>query len=120
MHWTAQKQPNIYVIVGSLISYGRENSRSITSVFVKKIKKIYIFLYLLTMYVQWNLSNPTHQGTREMCRIVQDVGILRVYFSKQKYFGWHNIVFYPILPLLHLLYNIGIKIRIYFIRLIYK
>jgi hypothetical protein len=25
MHWTAQKQPNIYVIVGSLISYGREN-----------------------------------------------------------------------------------------------
>jgi hypothetical protein len=27
---------------------------------------------------QWNLSNPTHQGTREMCRIVQDVGILRI------------------------------------------
>jgi hypothetical protein len=22
---------------------------------------------------QWNLSNPTHQGTREMCQIVQDV-----------------------------------------------
>ena len=26
--------------------------------------------------IQWNRSNPTHQGTREMCRIVQDVGIL--------------------------------------------
>jgi hypothetical protein len=23
------------------------------------------------MELQWNLSNPTHQGTREMCRIVQ-------------------------------------------------
>ena len=30
--------------------------------------------------VQWNLSNPTHQGTREMCRIVQDVGKLRFSF----------------------------------------
>ena len=29
------------------------------------------------MVIQWNLSNPTHQGTREMCRTVQDVGILR-------------------------------------------
>ena len=36
-------------------------------------------------FVQWNLSNPTHKGTREMCQIVQDVGILRFYFSKQKY-----------------------------------
>ena len=26
------------------------------------------------------MSNPTHQGTREMWRIVQDVGILRVFF----------------------------------------
>jgi hypothetical protein len=25
-----------------------------------------------------NLSNPTHQVTREMCRIVKDVGILRI------------------------------------------
>jgi len=25
--------------------------------------------------------NPTHQGSREMRRIVQDVGILRFYFS---------------------------------------
>jgi len=23
------------------------------------------------MNIQWNLSNPTHQGTREMCRIAQ-------------------------------------------------
>jgi hypothetical protein len=26
--------------------------------------------------IQWNLSNPTHQETREMCQIGQDVGIL--------------------------------------------
>jgi hypothetical protein len=26
--------------------------------------------------VHWNLSNLIHQGTREVCRIVQDVGIL--------------------------------------------
>ena len=37
--------------------------------------------------IQWSMSNPTYKGTREMCRIVQDVGILRFYFSKQKYFG---------------------------------
>jgi len=29
--------------------------------------------------IQWNLSNPTHQVTREMCRIVQDVGILSLF-----------------------------------------
>ena len=34
-----------------------------------------------THHIQWDLSNPTHQGTREMCRIVQDVGILRFYFN---------------------------------------
>ena len=28
-----------------------------------------------------NLSNPTHQEISEMCRIVQDIGILRFYFS---------------------------------------
>ena len=31
--------------------------------------------------IQWNLSNPTHKGIREMCQIVQYVGILRFYFS---------------------------------------
>ena len=31
--------------------------------------------------LQWNLSNPTHQGTREMYRNVQDVEILKFYFS---------------------------------------
>jgi hypothetical protein len=29
------------------------------------------------IYIQWNLFNPTHQGTREMYRILQDVGILK-------------------------------------------
>jgi hypothetical protein len=28
--------------------------------------------------IQWN---RTHQGTREMCQFVEDVGILRFYFS---------------------------------------
>ena len=43
--------------------------------------------------IQWNLSNLTHQGmTRKMCQVVQDIGILRFYFSRQKYFG--NINFY--------------------------
>ena len=27
----------------------------------------------LESQIQWNLSNPTYQGTREMCRIVHDV-----------------------------------------------
>ena len=36
------------------------------------------------------LSNQTHQGSMEMCWILQDVGILRFYFSKQKYFGTMN------------------------------
>jgi hypothetical protein len=40
--------------------------------------------------IQWNLSNPTHQGTKEICQNVQDVGILRFYFSWQKYFGTIN------------------------------
>ena len=30
--------------------------------------------------IQWNLFNPTYKGTREICRILQDVGILSVYF----------------------------------------
>jgi hypothetical protein len=38
---------------------------------------------LRNIQIQWNLSNPTHQGIREMCQIVQDVGILRFYL-KQK------------------------------------
>ena len=36
------------------------------------------------MHVQWNLSNPTHQGTREMCQIVQDVGKLRVFLVNSR------------------------------------
>jgi hypothetical protein len=45
----------------------------------------------LIMRIQWNLSNLTHQRTKEMCQIVQDVGILRFYYSSQKYFGIINI-----------------------------
>ena len=37
--------------------------------------------------LQWNLSNPTHQGTMEMWRIVQDVGILRVYLVNKTTLG---------------------------------
>ena len=39
--------------------------------------KYYLCRVMINSYiVQWNLSNPTHQGTREMHPIVQDVGIL--------------------------------------------
>ena len=40
-----------------------------------------IICILLFLPIQWNLSNPTHQGAREMCQIVQDIGILRFNFS---------------------------------------
>ena len=40
--------------------------------------------------VQWNLSNLTQHSTREMCRIVQDVGILGFILVKQKYFRTIN------------------------------
>jgi hypothetical protein len=38
------------------------------------------------MKVQWHLSTPTYQGTREMCRIVQDVGILRFHLGSRQTF----------------------------------
>jgi hypothetical protein len=44
---------------------------------------VILFFLSLAIVLQWNLSNPTHHGTRKMCRVV---GILRFYFSKQKYF----------------------------------
>jgi hypothetical protein len=57
----------------------------------KNKSDIYIVLLLsLLLLLQWNLSNPTHQETSEMCQIGQDVGILRFYFSQQKYFGTVN------------------------------
>jgi len=40
--------------------------------------------------IQLNLSNPTHQGNREMCWIIHGVGILSFYFSKQKCFRTIN------------------------------
>ena len=36
---------------------------------------------IVRIHIQWNLSNPTHQGTREMCRILQDVVIIKFYFN---------------------------------------
>jgi hypothetical protein len=33
------------------------------------------------MNLQWNLSNPTQEGSREMCGTVQDVGILWFYLN---------------------------------------
>jgi hypothetical protein len=37
-----------------------------------------ISIWKLGIYniIQWNLSNPTHQRTMKMCRIVQDVRIM--------------------------------------------
>ena len=49
-----------------------------------------VFLYDTSNGIQSNLSNPTHQGTREICRIVQNVGILMFYLGQQKYFRTTN------------------------------
>ena len=52
-----------------------------------EIEVLYTKWYLLgprnenLILLQWNLSNPTYQRTREMCQIVQDIRILRFYFS---------------------------------------
>ena len=40
-----------------------------------------VFAFSPEFIIQWNLTNLTQQGTREMCRIVQDVGIHWFYFS---------------------------------------
>ena len=37
-------------------------------------------VHSLDTVIQYNLSNPTHEGTREICRIVQDVGKLKSFF----------------------------------------
>jgi hypothetical protein len=42
--------------------------------------------WLLFIEVQMTLSNQPHQGTREICRVVQDVGILRFYY----FLTWHR------------------------------
>ena len=42
-------------------------------------------------HIQWNLYYPTPQGTKDMCRIVEDVGILRFHFRQRKYFGTINV-----------------------------
>ena len=46
----------------------------------KKKQNIFISYGIIIMHIQWNLSIPTHQGTKEICRIVQDVGKLRFSF----------------------------------------
>jgi hypothetical protein len=53
------------------------DSHIITDIAKILLNMFYIYIYI---YIQWNLSNPKHQGTSEMCRIGQDVGILRFYF----------------------------------------
>ena len=46
---------------------------------LKGAQRNFTYLEGTFLYIQWNLSNPTHQGTWEMCQIVQVVGILRFY-----------------------------------------
>jgi hypothetical protein len=40
-------------------------------------------VHSLDTVIQYNLSNPTHEGTREICRIVQDVGKLVFFYFKE-------------------------------------
>jgi hypothetical protein len=55
-------------------------------------------------YIQWSLSNPTQPGTREMCQIVQDVGIPQALVSFKKYMSppllYFKVNIYPF-PLPH-------------------
>ena len=37
------------------------------------IKEVVWQKIVTNFQIQWNLSNPTHQGTRKMCQIVHDV-----------------------------------------------
>ena len=71
------------LIQGTLIS-------PITKMYCHVVTEILLKVALNTYYMfliyQWNISNPTHQETREMCRIVLNVWILRFYFSSQKYY----------------------------------
>ena len=47
-----------------------------------EINKWKIWHMILYKYIQWNLSNPTYQGTREMCRTVQDVRTCLILHTK--------------------------------------
>ena len=38
--------------------------------------------FIYPKLIQWNLSKPTYQGTREMCRIVQDVSTCLIRHTK--------------------------------------
>ena len=48
---------------------------------ISRVYKLIRFNLEIILEIQWNLPNPTHQGTREMCWIVPNVRILRFYFS---------------------------------------
>jgi hypothetical protein len=37
-------------------------------------------IQVVIFHIQWNLYYPTPQDTKEMCRIVEDVGILSFHF----------------------------------------
>ena len=58
----------------SLGHNANSNSISLCSYFLMLhawLKSIKYQFYCLWFYIQWNLSNPIHQGSREMCRIAQ-------------------------------------------------
>ena len=59
--------------------YTNFNELSLTRHEINKWKIWHMILY---KYIQWNLSNPTYQGTREMCRTVQDVRTCLILHTK--------------------------------------
>jgi hypothetical protein len=77
-------QSNLYSMVTSKT---KENNRTRQVTVSKPISKVWPYikslirneLYLILL-VQWNLSNPKHQGTRDMYRIVPGIGILGFHF----------------------------------------
>jgi hypothetical protein len=65
----------------------RETREKMLQTQIRLLRMIVIILIFISCtslslrYIHWNLSNPTHQGSREMCRIVQDVRIFRFNYS---------------------------------------
>jgi hypothetical protein len=54
------------------------------------IRDIFLVIGHHNLAIQWNLSNPTHQGAREMGGVVLGCRNTQVLFQLTKYFGTIN------------------------------
>ena len=67
------KVDETYCVLRYNIWQVEHTSKTILTICYLYMKGAFVIENFYYNYIQWNLSNPTHQGTREMCRIVQDV-----------------------------------------------